>query len=88
MFRLIDKLYSSGDRVLTETVLRLQGNKILRMRDNEELKILRSKLPSFHQDLHRWLVIVAHNYEEVVENEHGNRTLRLREAGEKLKAKL
>jgi hypothetical protein len=34
-------------------MLRLQGNKILEMKDNEELKILRRKHPSFHQDLHR-----------------------------------
>jgi hypothetical protein len=88
MFRLIDKLYSSGDGLLTETVLRFRGNKILQMKDNEELNILRSKHPSFHQDLHRWLVIAAQDYEEVVENEHGNWTLRLREVGKKLKAKL
>ena len=57
------------------------------MEDNEELGILRDKYDNFHEELHSALEAVRQEYEDVVENEHGDWILRLRE-GMKVKAKL
>lgn len=88
MFRLIDKLYSTGNTMLTNEVLRRHASKTLQMKDNEELKTLRSRYPTFHEDLHGCLVMAAKDNEEVVENEDGNWMVRSMEVGGKLKAKL
>jgi hypothetical protein len=73
--------------MLRQPVLRRQALNILKMKDNEELGVLREKYVIFHKELHSALEAVRQEYEEVVENEHGDWMLRLRE-GMKMKAKL
>lgn len=73
--------------VLRQPVLRRHALSILKMEDNEELGMLRDRYELFHEELHSALEAVRQLYEEVVENEHGDWVLRLRE-GMKMKAKL
>jgi hypothetical protein len=97
MFHFLQKLYRPRDpisstfnldeRTLRWPALRAQALNILKMRDEEELQILRRQFPSFHGELYAALEEMRQEYEEVVENEAGNWVLRNKE-GENAKAKL
>ena len=73
--------------VLRQPILLRHALSVLKMQDNEELGILRDKYDLFHEELHSALEAVRQEYEEVVENKHGDWMMKLRE-GMKMKAKL
>lgn len=97
MFHFLQKLYRPRDpisstfqldeRTLRWPALRAQALNIVKMRDEEELQILRRQFPSFHGELYAALEEMKPEWDEVVENEAGNWVLR-HKAGENAKAKL
>jgi len=63
---------------LRQPILLHQSLEILKLQNGEELRILQSRYLGFQDELYSALNSMSQDYEEVVENEHGYWTTRIK----------